>query len=114
MNLHQTLSSVKYTADEQAGGWDTVTVTMGRQKGEVPVYIIRRAGAVVLKGRPLERLTVGQILKPDIRLELSPLVRAEDTFSASPGPNWVQGAKHTPDGWNEHRISGWLLAATVA
>ena len=42
-----TLATLKYTADERAGGWDTVQVSIGSngaQRGEVPLYIVRKAG----------------------------------------------------------------------
>lgn len=44
-----TLATLKYTADERGGGWDTVAVTIGSQRGEIPVYIVRKAGAGDLK-----------------------------------------------------------------
>lgn len=44
-----TLATLKYTADERAGGWDTVQVSIGTgaQRGDVPLYIVRKAGGAV-------------------------------------------------------------------
>ena len=47
-----TLGTLKYTADDRAGGWDSVQVSLGSlgraQRNEVPLYIVRKAGEVPL------------------------------------------------------------------
>lgn len=80
--MQSTLANLKYTANERAGGWDTVVVSTGRQRGEIPLYIIRKAGDVLLKASPLMSMIAGGFLKPDVKFEYGPLVRPSDIFSA--------------------------------
>eukprot|EP00435_Cladocopium_sp_Y103_P019899 s669_g4.t2 len=82
--MQATLATLKYTADERAGGWDTVQVAVGTdgQRGEVPLYIVRKAGDVLLKGAPLQTLIAGQFLKPNVTFEYGSLVRPTDVFNA--------------------------------
>ena len=47
LDRQSTLATLKYTANERAGGWDTVVVSTGRQRGEIPLYIIRKAGGAI-------------------------------------------------------------------
>ncbi|CAK9041558.1 Dihydropyridine-sensitive L-type skeletal muscle calcium channel subunit alpha-1 [Durusdinium trenchii] len=67
VQMQMTLSSVKYTADESGGGWDTVTMSMGMQTAELPLYIIRQVGEIVLKASPLKTMVAGHFLKPEIQ-----------------------------------------------
>ena len=80
--MKQTLRQLQYKPDETAAGWDTVLIRMGMQRGEIPVYVLRQVGDIVLKAPPLKMLTVGQVLRLNVTAELNHLVQHQDVFSA--------------------------------
>ncbi|CAE8581377.1 unnamed protein product [Polarella glacialis] len=78
IDLSRALATLVYNPDEGAGGWDSVVITLVQERGEIPIYILRRLGELVIVSPPLLSMQVGEVLRPNISLRAGPLVRPDD------------------------------------
>merc|ERR1719253_2223357 len=73
--LSGALSSLIYLPNVDAGGEDSVFVSLGAESSEVSLYVRRKAPDLAIVAKPLLNITAGNVLLPEIKVTFSHVAR---------------------------------------